>query len=71
MKRSVLMMLAVSFIGLSAAACSQKQESEEAPPVEENVQPAPAPAPMATDTGMMGADTMMGDTGMAPDTSSM
>ena len=71
MKRTVLMILAASMVGLSAAACGGNNESDEVPPVEENVntQPAPAPAPMATDT-MMGADTMMQDT-MMPDTGSM
>ncbi len=72
MKRSVLMILAASMVGLSAAACGGNDEADEVPPVEENVntQPAPAPAPMTTDTMMMGADTMMQDT-MMPDTGSM
>ncbi len=72
MKRSVLTLLAVSMLGLSAAACSGGDDADEnVPPVEENVntQPAPAPAPMTPDTGMA-ADTMMMDT-MGMDTTSM
>ena len=64
MKRSVLTILAVSLVGLSAAACGGNNE-EQVPPVEENVNtmPAPAPAPM-TDTMMMGDTMMMDTTGM-------